>query len=206
MPTLHYFAAADDIREVLDFVFAETDCRLYEAYSANDRQMREFRSTAEVAETFQLGLDPHGNGSAQYLALWSPSAVSRVTVKRIEFEPRYAKRTGATHRFNVDGPALIYLHFGGEHEGAITTSWLSCNSERRATVWASSFDPSIRVDWPAVRKLLGRLRYLIDRKLVAARVPGHAVLPHALARHRDGLGLKHGALSFSVPVGQTEET
>ena len=46
MPELQFYAARQDIVTLLEFVYGETDCRVFEAYSAPDSEPREFGSIA----------------------------------------------------------------------------------------------------------------------------------------------------------------
>jgi hypothetical protein len=79
---LEFFAAKADQRAVLDFLFSSTDVRVFESYSEYDAELREFRSTDELAATFPIGTDPHGNGTAVLLQLWSPSVMRDLTIRR----------------------------------------------------------------------------------------------------------------------------
>ena len=46
---LDFFAAESDQRALLDFLFASTEVRVFESYSEFDADLREFRSTDELA-------------------------------------------------------------------------------------------------------------------------------------------------------------
>src|SRR3954470_323366 len=104
---LDFFAAEDDVRAVLDFLFSSTGVRVFESYSDYDADLREFRSTDELAAVFPLGTDPYGNGSAVLLQLWSPSVMSDLTIRRFSLNP--AACDGHTFRHNIEGGALMQL-------------------------------------------------------------------------------------------------
>jgi hypothetical protein len=78
---LDFFAAEADQRAVLDFLFSSTDVRVFESYSEYSADLREFRSTDELSAAFPLGSDPHGNGNAVLLQLWSPSVMRELTIR-----------------------------------------------------------------------------------------------------------------------------
>src|SRR5437868_6857673 len=86
---LDFFAAQADQRAVLDFLFSSTDVRVFESYSEYGAELREFRSTDELAAAFPLGKDPHGNGSAVLLQLWSPSVMRDLTITRFALDPAF---------------------------------------------------------------------------------------------------------------------
>src|SRR5262245_56482125 len=86
---LDFFAAEADQRSILDFLFVSTDTRVFESYSEHDTDLREFRSTEELAKTFRLGTDRHGNGHAVLLQLWSPSVMHELTIERFALDPAH---------------------------------------------------------------------------------------------------------------------
>src|SRR5438309_820839 len=108
---LNFFAAEADQRAVLDFLFSSTDVRVFESYSEPDADLREFRSTDELAAAFPLGTDPHGNSTAILLQLWSPSVMRDLTIRRFALSPRHCK--GHTFRHRIEGGGLMQLHLGG---------------------------------------------------------------------------------------------
>ena len=98
---LDFFAAEADQRAVLDFLFSSTDVRVFESYSEYSAELREFRSIDELATTFTLGIDPHGNGHAMLLQLWSPSVMSDLRIRRFSLDPAHCN--GHTFRHNIEG-------------------------------------------------------------------------------------------------------
>jgi hypothetical protein len=94
MANLDFYAVREDLIDLLSFIYAETDCRLFESYSEFDKDLREFKSTEQLLSAYDLGCDPHGNGSAVLLTLWSPSVSSNVKVERISLDARKCKGVG----------------------------------------------------------------------------------------------------------------
>jgi hypothetical protein len=78
MASVDFYALRDDIRALIHFIFEETDIRVFESYSDYDAELREFSSYDELSAAFNLGIDPHGNGFAVLLQLWSPTVMRRV--------------------------------------------------------------------------------------------------------------------------------
>lgn len=181
---LDFFAAESDQRAVLDFLFSSTDVRVFESYSEYDTELREFRSTDELAAAFPLGTDPHGNGNAVLLQLWSPSVMRDLTVRRFALNP--AACNGHTFRHNIEGGGLMQLYQGGVCGRVVTISHFGHQSQVRAQKW----DVDQGVNWAALQTLSNRIQYHIRQRLAAGKVPGHPVLPQALELARSGYALK----------------
>src|SRR5690606_14303561 len=182
---IDFFAAEVDQRAVLDFLFSSTDVRVFESYSEYDSELREFRSTEEVAEVFPLGSDPHGNGSFVHLQLWSPSVMRNLTIERFDLIPRYCE--GHTFLHQVDGAALMQLYFGGVHGTVVTKSHFGHWSRVRA----EADGPIEGVDWEAMKKLSSRIQYHIKERLAVGKAHGYIALRQACELARGGYQLKH---------------
>jgi hypothetical protein len=181
---LDFFAAEADQRAVLDFLFSSKDVRVFESYSEYDAELREFRSTDELAAAFPLGTDPHGNGQAVPLQLWSPSAMREPTIERFPLNP--AKCKGHAFRHRIDGGGLMQLYLGGVCGRVVTMSHFGHQSQVRARTWGVDQG----VDWESLKKLSNRIQYHVRTRLAAGKVPGRPVLPQALELARSGYALK----------------
>jgi hypothetical protein len=181
---LDFFAAEADQRAVLDFVFSSTDARVFESYSEYEAKLREFRSTDELAAAFPLGNDPHGNGVAIALQLWSPSVMRDLTIRRFKLDPAHCK--GHTFRHNIEGGGLMQLYLGGVCDRVVTMSHFGHQSQVRAQKW----EVDQGVNWEALQTLSNRIQYHIRKRLAAGKVPGRPVLPQALELARAGYALK----------------
>jgi hypothetical protein len=184
---LGFFAAEADQRAVLDFLISSTDVRVFESYSEYDAELREFRSTDELAAAFPLGTDPHGNGSAVLLQLWSPSVMRDLTITRFALNPEACD--GHTFRHRIDGGGLMQLYLGGVCGRVVTKSHFGHQSQARAQKW----DVDQGVNWEALKKLSNRIQYHIRQRLAAGKVPGMPVLPQALGLAQSGYALKLAA-------------
>jgi hypothetical protein len=179
---LDFFAAEADQKAVIDFLFSANDVRIFESYSEPDTDLREFRSIEELVAAFPLGIDPHGNGSAVLLELWSPSVMSELTITRFALDP--IKCHGHTFRHRIDGGALMPLYFGGVHQRVITKSHFGHQSQTRAAAW--NLDHGI--NWEALKTLSNRIQYHIRKRLAAGKFPGCPVLPQGPLRLRVEVG------------------
>jgi hypothetical protein len=181
---LDFFAAESDPQTVLDFLFSSTDVRVFESYSEYDAELREFRSINELAATFPLGTDPHGNGTATLLQLWSPAVMRDVSIRRFALDPAHCN--GHTFRHCIEGGGLMQLYLGGTCGRVVTKSHFGHQSQARAQAWGVDDG----VNWEAIKKLSNRIQYHIRTRLAAGKVPGKPVLPHALELARAGCALK----------------
>ncbi|MGH7637577.1 MAG: hypothetical protein ACREOK_07985, partial [Gemmatimonadaceae bacterium] len=102
MTWVKFFAGPDDLVDLMRFVYAETDCRVYEAYSVPDQKRREFSTLESIAPIF-LRQAPH-------LVLWSPSIGPPPTVKRVDFTRGAVP--GHTHRYVTEGCSVLTLVCG----------------------------------------------------------------------------------------------
>lgn len=190
MPWLHFFAARDDLLDLLEFALSHPGMEISESYSEFDRPLRRFTDPAELRALPQIGLDPHGIGAALQLALWLPDAGPRPAVDRIALKPRAVP--GHTFREVIRGPGLFTLQCGGIHQRAsvLTASALGWFTEAGAR--RKYLDPAAveRIDWEAHRTFAARLRDHVSRRLAVASVPGRPVLAGADRLRREGLALK----------------
>lgn len=184
---MDFFAAELDQKHFLDFIFSETDLRVFEAYSEFDQEIREFKSTVEVANAFSLGTDRHGNGSGAFLNLLSPSVKKGVTIEKINLVPGSC---GAhTFRYYISEPAAIQLLFGGVYKKIITKTHFGHQSQVRAKNWGQ--DQGSR--WDALRAISSKIEYHVRKRMASAKVSSRAILPHAYELAQSGYLLKEFA-------------
>jgi len=181
---LDFFAAEADQRAVLNFLFSSTDIRVFESYSQCGADLREFRSTEELAAAFPLGTDPHGNGSAVLLQLWSPSVMRDLTITRFALDPAHCD--GHTFRHRIDGGGLMQLYLGGVCDRVVTKSHYGHQSQVRAQTW--ELDEG--VDWKSLMTLSNRIQYHVRKRLAAGKAASMPVLPQALELARCGYAIK----------------
>jgi hypothetical protein len=181
---LEFFAVEADQRAVLDFLFSSTDVRVFESYSEPDAELREFPSTDALAATSQLGSDPHGNGCAIILQLWSPSVMRDLSIRRFNLDP--ARCNGHTFRHSIEGGALMQLYLGGVCDRVVTRSHFGHQSQARAEAWGVDDG----VNWDALKTLSSRIQYHVRKRLAAGNAGSVRVLPEALSLARAGYALK----------------
>lgn len=187
MANLDFYADEPDIKNILEFIFAETDCKIFEAYSEFDSDLREFKSVSEVLEAYDNSI------GTLLLQLWSPSVSSNVIVKKISLDPQ--KCDGATYRFRFEGWGLVQLNFRRIQDEEIYPSHFGHNSEKRARKWESiDFDELDLVDnwdWQLLKEISGKIQYLIRKKLAVSKFNSRPILEAAFEKHSKGFNLKY---------------
>jgi hypothetical protein len=192
MANVDFYAAKEDLRSLLHFIFEETDLRVFESYSEPDSELREFSSYHELAAAFKLGIDEHGHGSHVLLQLWSPSVTTDVEVIRFALKPTKARPH--TFRHNISGIGLIQFYLGGLFQNMITDSHYGHWSEAGARQRAGG-NPDA-VDWDALSKLSGRIQQHIRKRTAVAKVKGRSILPAAFEALKSGIDLRYGPATF----------
>ncbi len=182
-----FFAARSDQCALFDFLFAETDVRVFESYSRYSEEVREFRSAADLLNAFPLGTDEHGNGSAALLMLWSPSVMKRLEFRRINLRPEVCQ--GHTYRYCIDGGALMQLYLGGVHKHVLTWSHFGHQSHSRAQAWGVDDG----VNWDALKPISNRIQYALRKKFARAKAASCPVFAEALELAHSGFELKMAA-------------
>ena len=188
MPTFRFYASHDDAAAILGFVFAEPDCRVYEASSRYGEPLRELTSTEEFLDAFPDA------GPAQRpinVSLWSPALCPMPTLRRIALMP--GSVAGHTHWHMIDGWGLINLQFGLVSDGTLRPSELKYSSEARARRWEETLENSLGPidawDWQAVEALARRLHFHIGRRLTVRKHGARPVLVGAAALAASGVTL-----------------
>src|ERR1700730_11699912 len=110
MANLDFYALADDLRDLVQFLFGETDVVIYELSSEFDQEVRHFRSLAELESVFSLGTHRFA-----YLQLWSPSLMAWPVIRPIAL----TAVPGHSFRYAVEGAGLIQLYLDGIQDGII---------------------------------------------------------------------------------------
>ena len=188
MPQLDFFAAHNDQIALLEFLFSQTDVRIFELASEYGQNLREFKSVAEMSTLYSLGRETSDQKNLSTLFALSSSAVSGdPVIERVSLNPR--KCNGHTFRYRLGGGALMQLYFGGVYnkdERTITKSHFGHNSQIRAENWSVAQN----INWESLAKLSNKIQYHIRKRLAVAKVPGRPVLPEALNLVNQGYSLK----------------
>jgi len=190
MASLHFYAGRDDMIAVMNFVFTETDCRVFESYSKFGCELREFKSTDEIASVPNFGF-PIRTADSVSLQLWSLSASSEARIERIALSPKHCD--GHTFRYCINGWGLMKFDFSGVRGRTIQNSYFGHNSEKRARGWEDTYRdqlaPADSWDWEKLGKISGKIRYHVGKRIAAGKVGSRPILPAAFKMYSEGYEL-----------------
>ena len=193
MPNCDYYATIPDHAVLLDWLFAEKTCEVYELYSRFGQPLRELRSTGEV-----LALFDEGPGSV-HLQLRVLDASPPFVPRRVSLNPDTCD--GATFRFAANGWGLVQLYLGTVIRGKLKDSHTNHFSQKGAGKWEpiGTHDTAVEAwDFPRITAFSSRLNRQV-RKQAVAKIAGRAVLPGALALWEGGMDFppyEHGSIDL----------
>ena len=154
LPNCDFYAASGDFEPILQFIFADLHCRVLEAYSGFDKNLREFSCLDELVKGTNLG-DCSNGALSCFLMLWPVEASDQVRIRRIELDPSSGL---GVHRSVVEGWGLISLQLGGLNRMGLHPSHTNHNTEKRATKWADTYEHSMGDPWLGIGMLSLALR------------------------------------------------
>lgn len=156
MAQLDFYATAEDMVDVIDLMFSLAEMRLYEAYSAVDKPIREFKNGREILSSGHLD-DNHG---AVFVRGWWCSVTSQPFVREFRLNPGLG-----TSRFELCGVAAFQLlmgRFQSDSSKALQRSTFTHWNEAGARQRSSYSDADVdAVDW----KEFHRLSSIVHRRV-----------------------------------------
>lgn len=180
---MEFYAVQEDRAMILDYILNETDLRIYDGYSAHDREIMMYDST----ESIERKIDAEVRMAT--FALYSERLGGRLDTRRIDLNPN---PEGHKFRYVTEGWGLIHLHFGkvfyNKHtqREQLEHSVINHNSETRARNWYPTIpnlgDPDLW-DWKAVgresRKIENMIKKLSIKENMGATRLVHFIMPGA---------------------------
>jgi hypothetical protein len=177
MAVCDFYALGEDLHQIFQYLFAETDVVAYELSSQPERSPAQFHSLAEIERAYSLG-----SYRAGYLQLWSPSTCAQPIIRRIDI-----KYPSPSFRYAVEGAGLIQFYLDGRKDGIVYHThvghWNEAGARQR------SIHPADDCDWRALASLSRKIQYHIRRKLAVASLYARPVLRQALEAVDKGDGL-----------------
>src|SRR4051812_12429510 len=119
MPNCDFYATPHDQRTLLEWLFAERTCRVFEPASEPEKPLKEFLSAQEVLAQFDR---VYSNGKPRqtvHLQLYVIGASPPFSPTRVELD---FKRTGATFRYSADGWGLVQLYLAAPAANRLANS------------------------------------------------------------------------------------
>lgn len=173
MAQLDFYALRSDIELVLEFVFDQTDCRVFESYSRPGYELREFLSLDSLRESDFL----EANHGRYFLRLLSRSINCEPTVREFTLT-----KTGQT-RQAVNAPGMFQITEGHRldtQDDALSWSTFGHWNEAGAKQRSNYPDDLLEaVDWKRMRRISGQIQRHIKNKLAVAKIRTRPVLPGA---------------------------
>lgn len=189
MPNCDFYATPQDHACLLDWLFTDAACHVYEHYSDFERPLRQFHSAAEVLSQFQRSYPNGKPWDTVYLQLYVLGAGPDFTPTRIDLDPE--RCGGARFRHSASGWGLVQLHLAAPKGGHLGSSHTNHNSQKRAETWAPvvGAEPGPDAwDFQRINAFSSRLNRQI-RKQSAGKLGSRPVLPGARQLWEQGISL-----------------
>ena len=178
----NFFSAKTDKLEILDFIFKETDLRVYDLYSTYGKEVCEYKTTDDISSKFDLEIDEFGTT----FQLWSPRHKGQPTFRKVELDPK--RCNGHTFRYATEGWGLIQLYFEGLKHGELGYSYLGHWNEKGALKHESNELINLW-DWTEIQVTSRKLKYYIHNKLATRKIGSLGVLSGADKLTKQGINL-----------------
>ncbi len=185
--TYDFFASKNDKINVLDFIYNETDLRVFDLYSPYGEIICEYENITEIFTKFDF---EYGDKHALTFQLWSPSFEANIEFRKVELDPKYCN--GYTFRFATSGWGLIQLYFGGIKNDILYPSHIGHFNEKGALKNQHVFDLAEVVEkwnWKEVQKASSKLKYYIHEKKAIRKIGSFGVLQGASNLNVNGVKL-----------------
>jgi hypothetical protein len=184
MANLDFYATVKDHEVVLGDLFREGDVRIFESYSALDRDLREFTRPAEIIDELQKA---ERTRHAVLLQLWAPATSAKLEIQRFSVSVE-----GHTHRHRIAGWGLMQLYLSKETHTEIPPSHFGHFGKKAAA--KQSADPlspppnpgtEVDWDWELLQRISRRIQYRIRGRFSAMKIGSRPVLHNAVDMMRD---------------------
>src|SRR3954471_21608233 len=125
--TYDFFASKSDKIDLLDFIFKETDLKLFDAASSYGQEIKEYKNTKEIVAKFDL---ENGGQLSVTFQLWTQYFGGDILFRKVELNPKHCD--GHSFRYSTDGWGLIQLYFGGQKDNILFHSHIGHFTEKGA--------------------------------------------------------------------------
>jgi hypothetical protein len=189
MPNCDFYATPTDHRILLDWLFSEQTCQIYELASDWEQPLRRFNTTDEVLSQFERTYVTGKKWTSVHLQLYVLGAGPKFEPRKIALNPEACN--GATYRYGAEGWGLVQLYLESVGDNRLGNSHTNHNSQRRAETWAATVDDlgdPARWDFARINSFSARLNRQIKKQSVA-KIGSRPVLPGALVLWDAGVAL-----------------
>ena len=182
-----FFASATDKENILDFIFNETELRIFDLYSSYGQEITEYKSKQEIISKFNIDTENHLPATFN---LWSEQFGGKILFKKIDLNPKSCN--GHTFRYSTEGWGLVQLYFEGVKENILSHSHLGHFNQKGALKWENIQNHKGKVDawdWKVIEQGSEKLKYHIHKKLAVRKVGSFGILPGADTLEKAGIKL-----------------
>ena len=180
MPNCDYYATIEDHKVILDHLFEENECEIYELSSDFEKSLKQFHNTKEVLDEFNREYPNGKKWTTVHLQLFVLEAGFDFKPRKIVLNPK--KCNGYKYRYGADQIGLIQLYLEIPNKNGLKNSHTNHNSEKRALKWAKTTNEVAEVnacDFIKITKFSSKLNLYIKKKAVA-KISSRVILPGAL--------------------------
>lgn len=173
----NFYAGKKDKLEILEFIFEETDLKVYDLDSPYGKEICEYKSADEIASKFDLN---KGDKFALTFQLWSPKHEGKPIFRKIKLDPK--RCNGHTFRYSTDGWGMIQLYFGGIKNHSLNQSHIGHFNEKGALRNKLSNHFNGKVDqwnWKEISKTSRKLKYQIHSKFAIDKIGSVGIMKEA---------------------------
>lgn len=185
--TYDFFATKSDKINLLDFIFKETDLKLFDLASPYGQEVSEYKSTEEITSKFEL---ENGGQSSITFQLWTQRFGGDIQFRKVDLNPKYCN--GHTFRYSTDGWGLVQLYFGGQKDNVLFYSHIGHFNEKGALKWEDINHFNNKVDkwnWKEIEQTSRKLKNQIHNKTAVRKIRRYGVLPGADKLCNEGIKL-----------------
>lgn len=197
MPNCDFYATPQDQAPLLDWLFAEGICKVFELSSQFDRPLKEFHSSTEVLSQFGRVYSNGALWHTVHLQLYVIGAGPAFEPRRVELNPNLCD--GATFRYSAEGWGLVQLYLTAPTASGLNSSHTNHFKVKGAEKWAPLSPEKGAAelwDFKKIAAFSSRLNRQI-KKLSVAKIGSRVILPNALEIWQGGVPL----LPFNQPNG-----
>jgi hypothetical protein len=183
----NFFADKEDKLKILDFIFCDTDLKIYDLSSSFGHEISEYKTLNEISSKFDL---ESGDKFAVTFQLWTPRHKGKPIFRKIELDPR--RCNGHSFRYSTDGWGLIQMYFGGLKNNQLNQSHIGHFNEKGALGRELANNVNGKVadwDWTEIQATSRRLKYHIHNKLATKKIGSLGVLAGAEQLEKSGITL-----------------
>jgi hypothetical protein len=190
MPNCDFYATIDDHRELLDWLFSESTCDVYESYSDFGTDLMKFSSPSEVLAQFERRYETGEKWKSVELQLYVSGAGPTFQPRRVAVNPKFCN--GATYRYAAEGWGLVQLYLSRPTQDGLDGSHTNHFTQKGAAAKAATEEARADVDcwdFKRITAFSSRLNRQI-RRLSVGKLNSRPVLAGGLAIWESGCSLR----------------